>query len=81
MLLLALWAQQNLGIIDDLTDIANICEQTGIWMHVDGAYGGAALVAPSVRANFNGIERADSFIVDPHKWLFSPLDCCALLYP
>jgi glutamate/tyrosine decarboxylase-like PLP-dependent enzyme len=49
-------------------------------MHVDGAYGGAGLLAPSVRDRFRGIERADSFIVDPHKWLFSPYDCCALLY-
>jgi glutamate/tyrosine decarboxylase-like PLP-dependent enzyme len=49
-------------------------------MHVDGAYGGAALAAPSVRDRFDGIERADSFIVDPHKWLFAPFDCCALLY-
>lgn len=70
----------NLGIIDDLTGIANICEQEALWMHVDGAYGGAGLAAPSVRADFNGIERADSFIVDPHKWLFAPFDCCALLY-
>ena len=49
-------------------------------MHVDGAYGGAALAAPSVRYLFDGIEHADSFIVDPHKWLFAPFDCCALLY-
>jgi glutamate/tyrosine decarboxylase-like PLP-dependent enzyme len=49
-------------------------------MHVDGAYGGAALCAPSVRHLFEGVELADSFIVDPHKWLFAPYDCCALLY-
>jgi glutamate/tyrosine decarboxylase-like PLP-dependent enzyme len=49
-------------------------------MHVDGAYGGAALAAPSVRHLFAGIEHADSFIVDPHKWLFGPFDCCALVY-
>ena len=49
-------------------------------MHVDGAYGGAALAAPSVRDRFAGIEHADSFIVDPHKWLFAPFDCCALVY-
>ncbi len=55
----------NLGIIDDLTGIADLCEQETLWMHVDGAYGGAGLAAPSVRADFNGIERADSFIVDP----------------
>ena len=49
-------------------------------MHVDGAYGLAALAAPSARPLFAGIERADSFIVDPHKWLFAPFDACALLY-
>ncbi len=49
-------------------------------MHVDGAYGGAALAAPSVRHRFAGVEAADSFIVDPHKWLFAPFDSCALLY-
>lgn len=70
----------NLGIIDDLTGIADVCEQENLWMHVDGAYGGAALAAPSVREDFNGIERASSFIVDPHKWLFAPFDCCALIY-
>jgi glutamate/tyrosine decarboxylase-like PLP-dependent enzyme len=70
----------NLGIIDDLEGIAEVCEAEQIWLHVDGAYGGAGLAAPSIRALFSGIERANSFIVDPHKWLFSPFDCCALLY-
>jgi glutamate/tyrosine decarboxylase-like PLP-dependent enzyme len=70
----------NAGIIDDLSGVAKVCERFGVWMHVDGAYGGAALAAPSVRPLFNGIERADSFIVDPHKWLFATYDCCALLY-
>lgn len=70
----------NLGIIDDMAGIADACERESLWMHVDGAYGGAGLTAPSVREAFNGIERADSFIVDPHKWLFAPFDCCALIY-
>ena len=70
----------NTGIIDDLADVADACAEHDVWMHVDGAYGGAALLAPSVRDRFDGIERADSFIVDPHKWLFAPYDCCALLY-
>ncbi|MGA7690366.1 MAG: pyridoxal-dependent decarboxylase [Jiangellales bacterium] len=70
----------NTGIVDDLAGIADAAEQFGLWMHVDGAYGGAALAAPSVRHLFRGIERADSFIVDPHKWLFAPFDSCALLY-
>ena len=70
----------NFGIIDDLASVAEVCADLGIWFHVDGAYGGAALAAPSVRDRFVGVERADSFIVDPHKWLFAPFDCCALLY-
>ncbi|XVX18752.1 pyridoxal phosphate-dependent decarboxylase family protein [Actinomycetota bacterium] len=70
----------NAGIIDDLADIADVCEEYGAWLHVDGAYGGAGLAAPSVRSRYRGIERADSFIVDPHKWLFAPYDCCALIY-
>jgi glutamate/tyrosine decarboxylase-like PLP-dependent enzyme len=70
----------NLGAIDDLAGVAAVCKEHGVWMHVDGAYGGAALAAPSVRDRFAGIEHADSFIVDPHKWLFAPFDSCALLY-
>ena len=70
----------NAGVVDDLADVADACSEHEVWMHVDGAYGGAALAAPSVRDRFCGIERADSFIVDPHKWLFAPYDCCALLY-
>ena len=70
----------NLGIIDGLEGIGDVCADEDIWFHVDGAYGGAALAAPSTRVLFNGIERADSFIVDPHKWLFAPFDCCALIY-
>jgi glutamate/tyrosine decarboxylase-like PLP-dependent enzyme len=70
----------NAGVIDDLAAAADVAERLGTWLHVDGAYGGAALAAPSVRDRFAGIERADSFIVDPHKWLFAPFDCCALVY-
>ena len=70
----------NLGIIDDLSGIGQISKEQNVWMHVDGAYGGAGLAAPSVRDKFSGIELADSFIVDPHKWLFAPFDCCALIY-
>ncbi len=70
----------NLGIVDRLAEVASVCSEEQLWMHVDGAYGGAGLAAPSVRERFDGIEHADSFIVDPHKWLFAPFDCCALLY-
>jgi len=70
----------NAGVIDDLAGAADCAAEFQTWFHVDGAYGGAALAAPSVRHLFLGIERADSFIVDPHKWLFAPFDSCALLY-
>ena len=70
----------NLGIIDHLDSIDDVAVERDIWFHVDGAYGLAALCAPSVRAKFDGIEYADSFIVDPHKWLFAPFDVCALIY-
>ena len=70
----------NAGIIDDLAGAAAVAREYGLWFHVDGAYGGAGLFAPSVRYKYDGIEHADSFIVDPHKWLFAPFDCAALLY-
>jgi glutamate/tyrosine decarboxylase-like PLP-dependent enzyme len=70
----------NAGIIDDLAGVAEVAEARSLWFHVDGAYGLAGLFAPSVRSRFDGIERADSCIVDPHKWLFAPFDCAALLY-
>jgi glutamate/tyrosine decarboxylase-like PLP-dependent enzyme len=70
----------NAGIIDDLAGAAAVAREHGLWFHVDGAYGGAGLFAPSVRAAYDGIEHADSFVVDPHKWLFAPFDCAALLY-
>jgi aromatic-L-amino-acid/L-tryptophan decarboxylase len=70
----------NAGIIDDLDGLAAVARAHDLWLHVDGAYGGAGLFAPTVRAAYNGIEHADSFVVDPHKWLFAPFDCAALLY-
>jgi glutamate/tyrosine decarboxylase-like PLP-dependent enzyme len=70
----------NAGIVDDLASVADVCDERGIWLHVDCAYGGGAMVAPSVRHLFDGIERCDSFVTDPHKWLFAPFDCAALLY-
>ncbi len=70
----------NAGIIDDLAGIASFCEQEKLWFHVDAAYGGGALAADSVRHLFNGIEKADSITIDPHKWLFSPYDCGAIIY-
>jgi len=70
----------NAGIVDDLDGVGRVAEEYGLWFHVDGAYGGAGLFAPSVRHRYAGIERADSMVVDPHKWLFAPFDCAALIY-
>jgi aromatic-L-amino-acid/L-tryptophan decarboxylase len=70
----------NAGLVDHLAGVADVCERRSLWLHVDGAYGGAGLFAPSARPLFAGVERADSFVVDPHKWLFAPFDCAALLY-
>ncbi|MGA0879306.1 MAG: pyridoxal phosphate-dependent decarboxylase family protein [Ilumatobacteraceae bacterium] len=70
----------NVGVVDELEAIGTVANELGTWFHVDGAYGVAALCAPSARHLFSGIERADSFIVDPHKWLFAPYDSCALVY-
>ncbi len=70
----------NAGIIDDLAGLAAVAAERELWFHVDGAYGGAGLFAPSVRSAYAGIEHADSFVVDPHKWLFAPYDCAALVY-
>jgi glutamate/tyrosine decarboxylase-like PLP-dependent enzyme len=70
----------NAGQIDDLAGIASVAAARQLWFHVDGAYGGGALAAPSARPLFAGIEQADSIVIDPHKWLFTPFDCAALLY-
>ena len=68
----------NLGVIDDINGISDFAKKNKIWLHVDGAYGGAGLLSDNVKDLFNGVENADSFIVDPHKWLFAPLDCAAV---
>ena len=70
----------NAGIVDDLEGVAEVAGARGLWFHVDAAYGGAALFARSARPRFAGIERADSVVIDPHKWLFAPFDCAGLLY-
>lgn len=70
----------NAGIVDDLASIAEVAGRRGLWFHVDGAYGGAGLFAPSVRHHYSGLDKADSFVVDPHKWLYAPFDCAALIY-
>ncbi len=70
----------NAGIVDDLEGVGALARELGAWFHVDGAYGGAALFSERVRPRYAGLRHADSFVVDPHKWLFAPFDCAALLY-
>jgi glutamate/tyrosine decarboxylase-like PLP-dependent enzyme len=70
----------NAGVIDDLAGCADVASEIGAWFHVDGAYGLAALLLPELHDRFAGLERADSFIVDPHKWLFATSGSCALVY-
>ena len=70
----------NAGVIDDLSGLADVAAELGAWFHVDAAYGGAVLLLPEYAQFMAGIGRADSFIVDPHKWLFAPAGSCALLY-
>ncbi len=70
----------NAGIVDDLAGVGALAKERGWWFHVDGAYGGAGIFAPSLKPKYAGLEQADSFILDPHKWLFTPFDCCAVLY-
>src|SRR2546429_5355576 len=61
--------------IDPVPEIADVCERYGLWLHVDAAYGGSAAVDPGMRWVLAGCERADTLIVNPHKWLFTPVDC------
>jgi aromatic-L-amino-acid/L-tryptophan decarboxylase len=70
----------NAGIVDDLEGLGSYAREQDLWFHIDGAYGGAAIFSETHRSLMSGIRHADSFIVDPHKWLFAPLDCCALIY-
>jgi aromatic-L-amino-acid decarboxylase len=64
--------------IDPVEEIAALCKKYKIWLHVDAAYGGSAAVIPEMRSLFAGWEQADSIIVNPHKWLFTPIDCSVL---
>jgi aromatic-L-amino-acid decarboxylase len=64
--------------IDPVPEIADLCEGEKIWLHVDAAYAGSAAICPELRAIMPGLERADSLVVNPHKWLFTPVDCSVL---
>jgi glutamate/tyrosine decarboxylase-like PLP-dependent enzyme len=70
----------NFGIVDDIASVVATAKEHGIWVHVDGAYGIAGMFASSTKPYFAGLGGADSFIVDPHKWLYAPYDSCALIY-
>jgi aromatic-L-amino-acid decarboxylase len=64
--------------IDPVAAIADVCARQGVWLHVDAAYGGSAALAPELRHVLDGAERADSLVVNPHKWMFVPVDCSVL---
>jgi glutamate/tyrosine decarboxylase-like PLP-dependent enzyme len=68
------------GAIDPLEDLAEVCNESGTWMHVDAAYGGGILFSSKYSNRVSGIAQADSFVVDPHKWLFCPYDSSLLMY-
>lgn len=70
----------NFGIVDQLAELAVVAKEHDLWYHVDGAYGLAGILSPEHKKLYLGVEHADSFIVDPHKWLFAPFDACALVY-
>jgi aromatic-L-amino-acid/L-tryptophan decarboxylase len=61
--------------VDPVPAIADTCERAGAWLHVDAAYAGSAAVCPELRGHFAGWERADSVVINPHKWLLTPMDC------
>jgi glutamate/tyrosine decarboxylase-like PLP-dependent enzyme len=69
----------NTGAVDPLPELADLCADEGLWLHVDGAYGAPAALTPSGRSALAGLERADSVVLDPHKWLFQPYDIGVLL--
>jgi aromatic-L-amino-acid decarboxylase len=64
--------------VDPVPAIADACAAAGAWLHVDAAYAGSAMVCPEFRWAFDGVERADSLVVNPHKWLLTPMDCSLL---
>jgi aromatic-L-amino-acid decarboxylase len=66
--------------VDPVREIADICQRLGVWLHVDAAYAGPAASLPEKRGEFAGWERADSIVINPHKWMSTPIDCSILLY-
>src|SRR6266487_642225 len=70
----------NTGAVDPLSEIRDVADRFQLWMHVDGSYGAFAVLAESARKLFGGIERADSIALDPHKWLYLPVDVGCVIY-
>jgi aromatic-L-amino-acid decarboxylase len=70
----------SISSIDPIPAIADVCERHGLWLHVDGAYGGSAAAVPELRWVLDGAGRADSVVINPHKWLFTPVDISALYF-
>ena len=64
--------------VDPVAEIVDACERAGVWLHVDAAYAGSAMVCPEFRWAFDGVERADSLVINTHKWMFTPMGCSAL---
>ncbi len=82
LMVIATAGTTNTGAVDQLNEIADICDHQDLWFHVDGAYGAPAALAPAGRAALAGLERAHSLVLDPHKWLFQPYDAgCLLIRP
>ncbi len=68
----------SVASVDPVDRIADICERRGLWLHVDAAYAGPCAMLPELAEHFRGVERADSFLVNPHKWMWAPMGCSAL---
>jgi aromatic-L-amino-acid decarboxylase len=68
----------SVASVDPVSEIADRCAAVGAWLHVDAAYAGSAMVCPELRWAFAGVERADSLVVNAHKWMFTPMDCSLL---
>ena len=68
------------GTVDPLIEVSRIAQQFNLWLHVDACYGGFAVLAKSARPLFDGVDKADSVALDPHKWLYLPVDCGCILY-
>jgi aromatic-L-amino-acid decarboxylase len=64
--------------VDPVAAVTDACREAGVWLHVDAAYAGSAMVCPELRWAFEGVERADSVVVNAHKWMFTPMDCSLL---